>query len=43
VLTLDAGLLTAQVTQDIRTHDGDYLGLVKAVLDDWIGEDVFSP
>jgi hypothetical protein len=50
VLTLDAGLLHAQVTQDIRAQDGDYLGLVngnqadvKAVLDDWIAEAVFSP
>jgi hypothetical protein len=50
LLTLDAGLLTAQVTQDIRAQDGDYLGLVKgnhaemkAILDDWVDEDVFSP
>ena len=38
------------MTQDIRAHHGDYLGLVngnqaevKAVLDDWIGEAVFFP
>jgi hypothetical protein len=50
LLTLDAGLLTAPVTQDIRTQGGDYLGLVKgnqaevkAVLDDWIADAVFSP
>jgi hypothetical protein len=50
VLTLDAGLLHAQVTQDIRSQDGDYLGLVKgnqaevkAVLDEWVAEAVFSP
>lgn len=48
ILTLDAGLLNAQVTQDIRAQGGDYLGLVKgnqaevkAVLDDWIGDAVF--
>jgi hypothetical protein len=50
VLTLDADLLHAQVTQDIRSQDGDYLGLVKgnqaevkAVLDEWVAEAVFSP
>jgi hypothetical protein len=50
LLTLDAGLLNAHVTQDIRTQDGDYLGLVKgnqaevkAVLDNGIAEAGFSP
>jgi hypothetical protein len=50
LLTLDAGLLNAPVTQAIQDHDGDYLGIVKgnqgevkAVVDDWIAPEVFSP
>lgn len=50
LLTLNARLRTAQVTQDIRAYHGDYLGLVNgnqdainAVLDDGIAEAGFSP
>jgi hypothetical protein len=50
LLTLDAGLLHAEVTQTIQAQDGDYLGLVKGnhaevktVLDDWVHTEVFSP
>ncbi len=49
-LTLDAGLLCAETTQVIRAQQGDYLGVVKgnqadikAAVDDWIAEQVFSP
>ncbi len=50
VVTLDAGLLCAETTQIIRAQQGDYLGVVKgnqadikAAVDDWIAEQVFSP
>jgi hypothetical protein len=49
-ITLDAGLLCAETTQVIRAQHGDYLGVVKgnqaeikAAMDDWIAEQVFSP
>jgi hypothetical protein len=49
-VTLDAGLLCAETTQVIRAQQGDYLGVVKgnqaeikAAVDDWIAEHVFSP
>ncbi len=49
-VTLDAGLLCAETTQVIRAQPGDYLGVVKgnqaeikAAVDDWIAEHVFSP
>lgn len=50
VITLDAGLLSAETTQVIRAQQGDYLGVVKgnqadikAALDDWITDSAFSP
>jgi hypothetical protein len=50
LLTLDAGVRNAPVTQDIRAQDGDYRGLVtgnqaavQAVLDDRIAEAVVFP
>jgi hypothetical protein len=50
LLTLDAGLRNAPVTQNIRAQDGDYRGLVtgnqaavQAVLDDRIAEAVVFP
>jgi hypothetical protein len=49
-VTLDAGLLCAETTQVIRAQQGDYLGVIKgnqaeikAAIDDWIAEQVFSP
>ncbi len=49
-VTLDAGLLCAETTQVICAQQGDYLGVVKgnqaeikAAVDDWIAEQVFSP
>jgi hypothetical protein len=49
-ISMDAGLLNAQVTQTIVQHDGDYVGTVKgnqaevlALLDDWVAERVLSP
>ncbi len=50
VITLDAGLLSAETTQVIRAQQGDYLGVVKgnqadikAALDDWLTDSAFSP
>ena len=50
VITLEAGLLCAETTQVIRTHQGDYLVVVKGnqpdikvALDDWIADAAFSP
>ena len=50
IVTMDAGLLCAETTQVVREQQGDYLGVVKnnhaevkAVLDDWVTERLFSP
>jgi len=50
IVTLDAGLLCAETTHVIHAQQGDYLGVVKgnqaeikAAVDDWIAEQVFSP
>jgi len=50
IVTLDAGLLCAETTQVIHAQQGDYVGVVKgnqaeikAAVDDWIAEQVFSP
>jgi hypothetical protein len=50
IVTLDAGLLCADTTQAVRAQHGNYLGVIKgnqaeikAVVDDWIAEQVFSP
>ena len=49
-ISMDAGLLTAGVTQTIQQQQGDYLGSVKgnqaevqALLDDWVAPQVLSP
>jgi hypothetical protein len=49
-ISMDALLLTAQVTQTIQQQHGDYLGSVKgnqaevqALLDDWLAPQVLSP
>lgn len=49
-ISMDAGLLTADVTQTIQQEQGDYLGSVKgnqaevqALLDDWVAPQVLSP
>ena len=50
IISMDAGLLNAQVTQTITQAHGDYVGSVKgnqaevvALLDEWIAEAVLSP
>ncbi|GAC1564187.1 MAG: hypothetical protein NVS2B7_38160 [Herpetosiphon sp.] len=50
IVTMDAGLLCAETTQVVRAYQGDDLGVVKgnhaevkAVLDDWLTELLFSP
>jgi hypothetical protein len=50
IISLDAGLLNAQVTQTIKEAHGDYVGSVKgnqaevlALLDEWVAEAVLSP
>ena len=50
VVTLDAGLMSAEATQIITDRGGDYVGVVKenhpvvkAVLDDWVQDGVVSP
>jgi DDE_Tnp_1-associated len=50
IISLDAGLLNAQVTQTITQAHGDYVGSVKgnqaevlALLDAWVAEAVLSP
>lgn len=50
VVTLDAGLLSAEATQVVTAQGGDYVGVVKenhpgvkAVLDDWVQDAVLSP
>jgi hypothetical protein len=49
-ISMDAGLLNAQVTQTITQHQGDYVGVVKGnqaelqtLLDAWVAEAVLSP
>lgn len=49
-ISMDAGLLTAAVTQTITQQQGEYIGMVKgnnpevvAVLDEWVAADVLSP
>ena len=49
-ISLDAGLLNAQVTQTIIQHQGDYVGVVKGnqaevqmLLDAWVAEAALSP
>jgi hypothetical protein len=49
-ISMDAGLLTAQVTQTITQQQGDYVGVVKGnqaeiqtLLDAWVAEAVLSP
>jgi DDE_Tnp_1-associated len=49
-VSMDAGLLTAQVTQTITAQQGDYVGSVKgnqaevlSLLDAWVAEAVLSP
>jgi DDE_Tnp_1-associated len=50
VVTLDAGLLSAEATQVVTVQGGDYVGVVKenhpvvkAVLDEWVQDAVVSP
>lgn len=50
VVTLDAGLLSAEATQVVTAQGGDYVGVVKenhpvvkAVLDEWVQDAVVSP
>jgi DDE_Tnp_1-associated len=50
IISLDAGLLNAQVTQTVTQARGDYVGSVKgnqaevlALLDAWVAEAVLSP
>lgn len=50
IISMDAGLLNAQVTQTIKEAHGDYVGSVKgnqsevqALLDEWVAEAVLSP
>lgn len=49
-ISMDAGLLTAAVTQTITHQQGEYVGMVKGnnpevltVLDDWVAAEVLSP
>jgi hypothetical protein len=49
-VSMDAGLLHAQVTQKLTQQESDYVGVVKgnqaevqALLDDWVAEAVLSP
>jgi hypothetical protein len=49
-ISMDAGLLNAQVTQTIKEQQGDYVGVVKGnqaeiqtLLDAWVAEAVLSP
>lgn len=49
-ISMDAGLLTAAVTEVIVQHEGDYIGMVKgnnpellAVLDEWVAAEVLFP
>lgn len=48
VVTLDAGLMSAETTQVITEGEGDYLGVVKGnhgevkwAVDEWVAEDIF--
>jgi predicted transposase YbfD/YdcC len=50
IISMDAGLLNAQVTQTITQAHGDFVGSVKgnqaevqALLDEWVAEAVLSP
>jgi predicted transposase YbfD/YdcC len=50
IISMDAGLLNAQVTQTIQEAHGDYVGSVKgnqaevlSLLDEWVAEAVLSP
>jgi len=50
IISMDAGLLNAQVTQTITAQQGDYVGVVKGnqveivtLLDEWIAPAVLSP